>query len=455
VDEYVDGVESHPVSPALEPGPARRAADLLQLDRIVAPAEALEQVARELRRHQTHASHPRYFGLFVPAPVYAAVAADALAAAFNPQLANWTHAPFAVEAERRLVRELGGRLGYAAGEVEGTFTSGGAEANATALLAALAAAAPGFAEDGVRAFPGLPTVYLSAEAHHSWHKAARAAGLGTGAVRTVPVTSGLALDPVALESMLAGDRAVGRCPLLLVGTAGTTSSGTIDPLGRLAAIAAREGLWFHVDAAWGGAAALSPALRPALGGIERADSITLDAHKWLSVPMGAGVYLSCRAGVLRRAFDVSTGYMPVVGEDGRAPDPYRHSLQWSRRFIGLKVLLAVMTVGWEGYAELIGRQAALADELRRRLEAAGWRIVNATPLPVVCFVDDRVRGGGSASHLDGIVGRVQASGEAWISRTVLGDGTPALRACISNFRTREEDLDRLIVVLERARSVSG
>ena len=446
----MDGVDALPVSPPLEPGPARRAAELLDFGHPVAPAEALEQVAAEFRQHQTHAAHPRYFGLFVPAPVYAAIAADALAAAFNPQLANWTHAPYAVEVERRLLRALAERLGYVGMEVEGTFTSGGAEANHTALLAALAAAEPGFAEHGVRAFAGTPTIYLSAEAHHSWHKAARACGLGTAAVRTVTGET-LALDPGRLEAMLAADRAEGRHPLLIVGTAGTTSSGTIDPLERLAALAAREALWLHVDAAWGGAAALSPALRPALAGLERADSHTLDAHKWLSVPMGAGVYLSRRAGALRRAFDVSTAYMPPAGDDGRAPDPYRQSLQWSRRFIGLKVLLAVMTVGWEGYAGLVERQAALAEGLRHRLEAAGWRIVNSTPLPVVCFVDARAGEGGNATALEAVVAAVLASGEAWISRTVLGDGTPALRACISNFRTREDDLDRLVRALERAR----
>ena len=440
------------MSPALAAGPAKRAAEQLELGRAAAPAAALGQVAAGLREHQTHAAHPRYFGLFVPAPVYATVAADALAAAFNPQLANWTHAPFAVEAERRLLRVLAERLGYPGRDLEGTFTSGGAEANYTAVLAALAAGHPGFAEHGVRAYPAAPTVYLSAEAHHSWHKAARASGLGTAAVRTVEQGTGLALDPDRLEALIAADRAAGRRPLLLVGTAGTTSSGTIDPLGRLADIAEREGMWFHVDAAWGGAAALSPALRPALAGLERADSITLDAHKWLSVPMGAGIYLSRRSGALRRAFDVNTAYMPPVGDDGRAPDPYRHSLQWSRRFIGLKVLLAVMTVGWDGYAEIVERQAALADGLRRRLESAGWRIVNATPLPVVCFVDGRGAADGGAAALDAIVAAVLASGEAWISRTVLGDGRPALRACIANFRTREDDLDRLVRALEAARS---
>ena len=447
----MDGVEAFPVSPTLAPGPARLAADMLELGRTMTPAEALAVVGRELGRHQTHAAHPRYFGLFVPAPVYAAIAADALAAALNPQLANWTHAPFAVEVERRLVRELGSRLGYPAGEIEGTFTSGGAEANHTALLAALAAAEPGFAEHGVRAFAASPTLYLSAEAHHSWHKAARAVGLGTGAVRTVPVAAGLALDPDRLDALLAADRAAGRRPLLLVGTAGTTSSGAIDPLTRLAAVAERERIWFHVDAAWGGAAALSPRLRPALAGIELADSITLDAHKWLSVPMGAGLYVSRRAGALRRAFDVITAYMPDVDEEGRAPDPYRHSLQWSRRFIGLKVLLAVMTVGWEGYAALVDRQAVLADVLRARLRAAGWRIVNSTPLPVVCFVDGRRPQAGDVASLEAVGERVRSSGDAWISHTVLGDGTPALRACISNLRTREADLDRLIAALEEAR----
>src|SRR5262249_46635935 len=161
-----------------------------------------------------------------------------------------------------------------------------------------------------------------------------------------------------------------------VATAGTTSAGAIDPVGDLAEIASREGIWFHVDAAWGGAAALVPELRPALGGIEKADSITFDAHKWLSAPMGAGLYLTRHSNVLPRAFGVATDYMPRDAADLEVVDPFMHSMQWSRRFIGLKVFMALLVAGWEGYAEAIRRQVAMGDRLRERLQASGWGVVN-------------------------------------------------------------------------------
>src|SRR5207249_952234 len=143
-----------------------------------------------------------------------------------------------------------------------------------------------------------------------------------------------------------------------------TSAGAIDPIPDLAGIAEREGLWYHVDAAWGGAAALLPELRPRLAGIERADSITFDALKWLSVPMGAGIFLTRHPSILERTFGTGTSYMPRDAAGLDVVDPYSHSMQWSRRFIGLKVYLSLLVAGWDGYAAAIRHQVAMGDRLR-------------------------------------------------------------------------------------------
>jgi glutamate/tyrosine decarboxylase-like PLP-dependent enzyme len=229
---------------------------------------------------------------------------------------------------------------------------------------------------------------------------------------------------------------------MVVATAGTTSAGVIDPLAALADVAASENLWLHVDAAWGGAAALVPELRPALEGIERADSITFDPHKLLSVPIGAGLYLTRHSGLLDTTFHVSTSYVPGTGQ---LVDPYTHSLQWSRRFIGLKVLLALAVAGWDGYAAVLRHQVAMGELLRRRLEETDWQVVNETPLPLVCFVDT------AGADADVIVEAVNASRHARIFTATLPPGRRVIRAAITNFRTGPADIDALIEALNRAR----
>ena len=426
----------------------------LTFDQPVAPDTAVEFAAEMLTGAQVHTPHPRYFGLFNPAATTMGVAADALVAAFNPQLAAWSHNPFANECERHVLRALGTRaFGYPQDGIDGTFTSGGAEANHTALLTALTATFPDFARHGVRALAGAPRLYVSCEAHHSWHKAARACGIGETAVCEVPTDNRLRLHVGALENLIALDRAAGCAPFLIAATAGTTNAGAIDPLPELAGLAAREGMCFHVDAAWGGAAALVPEMKPLLAGVERADSITFDAHKWLSVPMGAGIYLTRHPDILSRTFDVLAAYMPPAEEDTH--DPYRHSLQWSRRFIGLKVFLSLLVAGWDGYADALRHQTAMGDLLRSRLADSGWRIVNDTPLPLVCFTDARSPYGTEAAYLDALVARIVASGRAWISTTRLGrEKTPALRACITNYRTGPADVDTLLAALDDARGAA-
>jgi aromatic-L-amino-acid decarboxylase len=411
------------------------------------PAErAIEVCAELLRDGIVHISHPRYFGLFNPTPTFAGVCADALVAAFNPQLAVASHAPAAVAIERRVLSFLADRLGLAEGG--GSFTSGGAEANLTAALVALERHFPEATVNGLAAVHGQPTLYVSPEAHHSFIKVARMTGLGHRAVRVVRATPELRLDPVSLREQIERDRTSGDRPFLVIATAGTTAAGVVDPLAEIADVCEDLGLDLHVDAAWGGAVCVSDRLRPILAGIERADSVTIDAHKWLSVPMGAGIFLTPHREAVESTFRVTAGYMPSAA----GSDPYLTSVQWSRRFIGLKLFISLMVAGRAGYAAQLEHDCVLGDRLRALLEEDGWLVVNRTPLPVVCFTDHP--GGDhdqSASRLGAIAEHVESSGAAWISVVNL-TSRPALRACITSYRSSEDDLRALRDALGRARA---
>jgi glutamate/tyrosine decarboxylase-like PLP-dependent enzyme len=444
VEGYARGVAAARVTPVVSAEELRALLAGWDFSAPVAWGEALEFAVQGLSRYQVHTPHPRYYGLFNPAPTTMGIAADALVAAFNPQLAAWSHNPFAVEVEQHLVRALAGRFGYDAARSEGCFATGGAEANHTALLVALQRAFPEVGRRGLQALRSQPVLYVSPESHHSFLKAARMCGLGTDAVREVAVDSSLRMRAADLEARIEEDRAAGRAPFLVVATAGSTGAGVIDPIAALAEVSEREGLWLHVDAAWGGAAMLLAELRRELAGIERAGSITFDAHKWLSVPMGAGLFLTRHPGVLERTFRVAAGYMP--SGQAAAVDPYTQSMQWSRRFIGLKLFLSLAVAGWSGYEEAVRHQVAMGDRLRRELAAHGWTVVNDTPLPVVCFVRD---GGAAAVRLEAVAADLVAAGEAWISTVHLEAGT-ALRACITNHLTGPGDVDALVAALGSA-----
>ncbi len=455
IEGYAEGVEKGRVTPELDPAKVRALLEPFDFSTPVAPLDALKFTVDGLSRFQTHTPHPRYYGLFNPAPTTMGIAADLLVAAFNPQLAAWSHSPLAIEIEQHLLRAFGSRFGYDPRRVDGAFASDGAEANHTGVLTALAHAFPEFARGGVRALAAQPALYVSAEAHHSFLKAARLCGLGTDAVREVPVRSDLKMDVSALAARVAEDRRVGGAPFMVAATAGTTNSGVIDPIREIADVSSRERLWLHVDAAWGGAAVLVPELRKFFQGIERADSITLDAHKWLSVPMGAGLYITRHPQILDQTFRVAAPYMPRETAGLEVIDSCLHSIQWSRRFIGLKVFLSLAVAGWEGYAVAIRRMTAMGDRLRQELDASGWEVVNNTPLPLVCFVDREHPHGRSAEYLDAVALQVVSSGKAWISTTRLAGLTPVLRACITNYRTGPDDLVALVEDLNWARRELG
>ena len=398
-------------------------------------ASVVHDVEGMMRRWHVQVTHPRYFGLFNPSVTEASVVADTLVAAYNPQLASWRTSPAANEIERHTLGWLTALFGLPP-STHATFTSGGAEANLSAVVLALTRAFPRYGEDGLRGLDGAPSIYLTQQAHDSFNKIAHMTGIGRGALRPVATDADLKMDMADLARRVDDDRRNGLRPLMVVGTAGTTAAGAIDPLRDLAGFCRAHGLWLHVDAAWGGAAMLLPDLRPHLDGIDAADSITCDAHKWFSVPMGAGMFFCRHPGVVDEAFRAHTAYMPAAS-GGSTVDPYVTSVQWSRRFIGLKLFLALAERGEAGYAAMIAHQLRMGELLREALVREGWRIVNNTPLPLVCFTRD----GLVVSEFLAALYRRQI---AWMSEVRLRDDPPVVRACITSFRTTAADIERVV-----------
>lgn len=403
----------------------------MRLDEIVVDVE------RMLQTWQVQITHPRYFGLFNPSVTLASVVADTLVAMYNPQLASWRTSPAGNEIERHTLRWLGAKFGFPDNS-HAMFTTGGSEANLSAVIVALTRTFPKYGNEGIRCVTGTPAIYLTEEAHHSFTKIAHMTGLGRSALRTVGTGSNLRMDLGDLERRIADDRRNGFIPFMVIGTAGTTAAGAIDPLQELGNFCRDAGLWLHVDAAWAGAAIVSDKLRHLLAGIEAADSITCDAHKWFSVPMGCGMFFCRHTGSVGEAFRAEAAYMPGKAT---APDPYVTSIQWSRRFIGLKLFLSLAERGEQGYAEMLEHQTEMGDVLRRELIASGWQIVNASPLPVVCFTRDGL-------NIGEFLASVRERQIAWISEAQI-KGQPIIRASITSYRTTGDDVQWAVAEMNR------
>ena len=415
-------------------------------------SDLVVQVSHLLKSHNLHVTHPRYFGLFNPSVRESGIVADALVALYNPQLAVWSHAPIANEIEQYTLGVFKNALGFDKETTHANFTTGGAEANFSAVLAALIYYFPQISAEGLAGVKKRPLIYLTAESHHSFVKIVRQTGLGTNSIVEIVTNAKHKLSPSKLEQRIISDKSSGAAPLMIVGTAGTTGAGLVDPLPELAEIAERNNLWFHVDAAWGGSASLSPKLRQHLNGIEHADSVTWDAHKWLSVPMGAGMFFCKNIDAINRAFSITTSYMPGAS-GGNTIDPYSTSVQWSRRMIGLKVFIILAELGLDGLISQVEGQARMGDILRNRLLQAGWLIRNDTDLPVICFTNSDIVEGKISTEK--IVSEIQARGKVWISDVTLGGKEKVLRACVTSFRTNEDDIECLLNELELAMKLSG
>jgi glutamate/tyrosine decarboxylase-like PLP-dependent enzyme len=371
--------------------------------------------------------------------------ASLAAAAMNPSVVSGDHAD--VHLERAVVRWLAELVGYPHAPAAGLLTSGGSAATIVCLAGArsraLAEAGHDARRDGLAGGPQL-IAYVPAEAHSCVRRALELLGLGSGAMREVPLEGGR-LDAGALRAAIAADRASGAVPALLVGSAGTVNTGAIDPLDALADVAAAEGLWFHVDGAYGAFGVLDPGIAARYDGMERADSLVLDPHKWLGVPVDAGCGLVRRGDDLRDAF---TLIPPYLRQDTGAPVGTfaEYGFEQTRPFRALKTWATIAARGRAGIAAQVSRANALARELAALVEREPELELAAAPeTSIVAF---RARPAGCPpAELDelnrALPEAVQARGRAFVTGTVFG-GRETLRACILHPDTTSEHLATLV-----------
>lgn len=448
IEQFYNETKDLKITPNLDVAQIRTFVNQANLKNGIDNNKAIELITKGLESYSVHTPHPNYFGLFNPRSNFAGIIADIITASYNPQLAAWSHAPYAVEVEKKVIQDFCKKFGYEESSSDGVFTSGGAEANLTATLTALNHKYPAFARDGVFNIGKKPIIFCSEEAHHSVQKSAKAVGLGYDAVKTIKTFSNLKINVEVLEESIKESLANDEAPLMVIATAGTTGTGTIDSLEAIRAICNKHSLWFHVDAAWGGAAILSENLKKHLKGIEHSDSITFDAHKWMSVPMGTSMFLTKDKEILSKTFRITTEYMPKEANELDVIDPFTHSIQWSRRFIGLKVYLSLLFYGWEGYQNTIEHQAQMGILLKKKLTDNHWVIKNNTPLPVVCFTDEKFAN--DANFTKKILNSILKRGKSWLSVYPI-NGVLTFRACITNYNTTELELDELINELNKER----
>ncbi|HEY0565630.1 MAG TPA: pyridoxal-dependent decarboxylase [Terriglobales bacterium] len=411
----------------------------------------LDDVCREMIDKGFHVPAANYFGLMNPTPAYMAVLAEALVAALNPQLATLARSQLASKIENETVRWIGERVGWPR-DFGGTFTSGGNEANFTALALALAHAFPEYVSEGVLAIGAQPVFYCSSEAHHSLDKSAGLLGIGRRAVRRMRVNSRIQLDPVRLREQIEEDIEDGLKPFCVVATAGTTNSGAIDDLEAVAEVAREFQLWLHVDGAYGAAAIFSDSHRDLVRGIELADSITIDPHKWLAMPFAAGVVLTSHPEMLEQTFAITTPYMPKVSGATQI-DNFKLSTQWSRRMNSLKVYLTLRVHGRQAYEQLIDEQMKLKDAVSVRLKNSKYfELANDPALPIfnlrIKTTDHIGESDYERLHND-IVHDVTRDGQRWISLTKV-DGRSVIRFMIISYLTTAEHLNALVDAIEKA-----
>jgi glutamate/tyrosine decarboxylase-like PLP-dependent enzyme len=417
------------------------------------PVQILDELFGEMVDKGFHVPSANYFGLMNPTPTYMGFLAEAMVAALNPQLATLARSQMASKIELETVRWMAERVGW--GEnFGGTFTSGGNEANFSGMALALASRFPTSVEEGVATIGGAPFVYASAESHHSLDKSAGLLGIGRKALRRIALTDRLQMDPAKLEQAIEDDRSAGRLPFCVVATAGTTSSGIVDDIVAIADVCRRHDVWLHVDGAYGAAVVFSDKHRDRVRGIELADSITIDPHKWLSVPFAAGVILTRHPNVLERAFSVASPYMPKAA-GAQLPDNSRISTQWTRRMNSLKLWLTLRVHGRQAYEEYIDRQLELTQSFVEWIErSAEFEIAGPTMLTIVNF---RVKAEGhsrqqlAALHAE-VVEEVTRDGQRWISETVV-NGKSVLRMMVISYLTEERhlrDLENALVTAGKA-----
>jgi glutamate/tyrosine decarboxylase-like PLP-dependent enzyme len=416
--------------------------------------EVLAFVREHILPYPMGNSHPRFYGFINASADPVGILADFVAAGMNSNCWGGDHA--AIHVETQVMRWLAEMLGYPL-SAEGILVSGGSMANFTALAAARRAMTPGNVREEGLSGPDRPrmTVYASDQVHSCVDKAVDLLGIGTNQLRKIPSDDRFRIRMDELERAVASDRAAGFSPAIVVGNAGTVNTGAIDPLDALADFCRRESLWFHADGAYGALAAIVPELKPLFSGMERADSIATDPHKWLYVPYEAGATLVREPGLLAAAFRKFPEYLAA---DPESPFPgpawfAERGVELSRGFKALKVWMGLKTHGRQGYAAQIANDVRLAHflaaEVDRRPE---FERLAETVLSIANFryrPTDRSLPDAELDRINrAIINRLVGEGSFFLAPTVL-KGRTALRVAITNFRTREEDLLALLEEAQR------
>lgn len=449
-------IRTVPVAPAATPAQVRGALDPA-LPRQGRPfAEILDDTWATVIPHLTHWHHPSFHAYFSNSSSGPGVVADAVVSALNVNSMLWTSSPAASAVEEIVIRWVCRMIGYP-DDADGVIVNGASLGTFYALTAARDAV-PGLdaRTKGVAGRPEVAAlrVYATAHAHSSVDKAVIALGIGLDNLVRVPCDKNFAMIPAALADLIAADRRAGLTPVAVVATDGTTATGSQDPLGAIAAVCRDEGVWLHVDAAYGGLWRLVPGIDEVSPALDVADSLVVNPHKTLFVPMECGLLLSRRRGALGGAFRLVPDYLST--EDGSGTVDYMdRSLQLGRSFRALKLWWVIRSFGLDGLRARLAHLDELAELLRRRVDAEpGWQRVGDSPLPLVCLRYVPL-GHRDVDALNvRILDRVNASGATYLSKTTLGDGV-VLRVSIGNIQTRRDDVLLVWHLLRRAAEAEG
>jgi glutamate/tyrosine decarboxylase-like PLP-dependent enzyme len=405
----------------------------------------LRRVAFEL---SAYPGHPMFMGYISGAGTPPGVAATLIAAGLNQNVGGFRLAPSATEIERKVAAFFAARFGLPRESAGGTVVSGGALATLSALKVARDQCACADVKSYGVSEAGALAVYASGDAHAVVTRALDVLGLGRQALHVIPVDDRQRMQIGELQQAIAADRSAGCRPVAVVATAGTTATGAIDPLDAIADICHEHAMWMHVDAAYGGAAALSKQLAPLLAGIERADSIAFDPHKWMGIPLGSGLVLYRRVEEAYDSYHIDASYTVEDTErTGSTFDYGSHGLQWSRPFESLKIWVSLLAYGTEAWGRRIEHDVELAHHLAAQITARpDFELVTPPSLSICCFRYLPPSGESSAA-VDELNARLmtesQIRGRSYCSNAVV-DGRFALRACIVNFRTEAEHVDRML-----------
>ena len=452
VDRIATHIETLPDRPITSGDPPSRIRELIGQKALTehgeSPATVLQDVTGILFDHSLFNAHPKFWGYITGSPAPLGMLGDLLASAIDPNVGAYVLSPVATEIEKQTVRWIAELIGYESA-CAGVMVSGGNMANMVGFLAARRAKATwDVRQKGLRG--GAQMVAYASRETHTWiQKAADLFGLGLDAIRWIETDNELRMNVTALERAIAADRDAGHLPFIVIGTAGSVSTGAIDPLGEIAAVCKQHNLWFHVDGAYGAPAAVLPEASPDLKALSLADSVAVDPHKWLYAPLEAGCTLVRDVKHLADAFSFHPAYYHFSDAEGETPTNFHEfGLQNSRGFRALKVWLGLRQAGREGYIRMIRDDIALAGAMYRAVQAHPELEAFTLGLSIATFryvpSDLTLTGEEREKFLNelnsALNSRLQADGDLFVSNAVI-NGSYVLRACIVNFRTERSDVE--------------